>query len=120
MKKTTVLAAAVLPMFFAGAAFAQAKSYYLDGYQGSCPPGGVNGEGIEGIVTIGNGSFNNFEATYRRQSELTQLGDGWVQAVYAVEWEGEPGEPQRIRLRITDDRVDIQDSEETYSAKRCR
>ena len=120
MKKTTLLAAAVLPFFFAGAAFAQAPAYYIDGYQGSCPAGGVNGGGIEGIVSIGNGSFTVFDATYRRQSDLTKLGDGWVQAVYAVEWEGEPGEPQRIKLRITDDRVDIQDSEETYSAKRCR
>lgn len=117
MKKITLFAL-LFPSFSAiGVSLAQAADYYIDGYQENCPigPGGV------GIISIGNGRFVVTDGVFERQSKLVSLGDGWSQADYAVMYEGEPGETESIKLRITDADIEIRHARgERYTGRRCR
>lgn len=113
MRKAILSALIMLPF---GASLAQAADYYIDGYQQNC----LIGPGGEGIISIGNGRFTVTEGTFERQSRLVSLGDGWSQADYAAMYEGEPGEAESIKLRITDAAVEIRHANGNhYTGRRC-
>lgn len=112
-----VVAAAAFSAFAPGQAAAQGRTYAIDGYADNCR----FGLGGEGIISVGNGTFTITETRFTRQSELTMLGDGWVEAIYATMSEGEMGDPERVRVRATDSSVEIQTAGgERFAGARCR
>ncbi len=117
MNKLLAISASLIGLLAASQASAQGRTYAIDGYDMNC----ATGSGGEGIISVGSGTFTITETQYDRQSGLTELGDGWVEADYATMEEGTPGESQRIRIRATDDTVEIKrgDGQEFVGA-RCR
>lgn len=117
MKKMIIAVATFVALTTATQALAQGRIYAIDGYGMNC----ALGNGAEGIIAVGNGTFSLTETRYDRQSSLTALDDGWMEADYAAMEEGMPGEPQRIRIRAVDDSVDIRlGNGQEFSGARCR
>lgn len=117
MNKMMIAAAAFVALTTATQALAQGRIYAIDGYGMNC----ALGNGAEGIIAVGNGTFSMTETRYDCQSSLTALEDGWMEADYAAMEEGMPGEPQRIRIRAMDDSVDIRLADgRGFSGARCR
>ena len=114
--RRTIFTAIALSCLAASVAQAQGRHYAMPGYEGNCPLQ----TGGEGIIAIGAGTFSLTETHYERQSPLDAVPDGWSSATYAIMSEGEEYGTQKVRLRVTDQQVDIAlDDGRTVSGARC-
>lgn len=113
MKKLHGLITAGLLLAIAGPAAAEALYASV---RSAC----IIGPGGEGVMNVGSGRFSLGETNFMRQGDRKQLADGWTEASYAPLYEGEPGEPVTLRLRISDDVAEVIDTDgNSYRGERC-
>lgn len=88
---------------------------------GSSPAACSVGRGGEGYVEIGDGRISITETEYVRTSPKRDLGDGWFEAHYAVEVEGEAQGDEILRLKVTPGRVFVKFAAtgQQFSAASC-
>ena len=114
MKKALMGAAAVLILAGASASAQEMTEYHIEGYEQNCssPP--------EGIVHLGNGHFSITETGYDRIAPKKEMGDGWFEARYSVNAEGEEMGEETVQMKISGNTVRIRTKDRDYVAHKCR